>query len=50
LKKPFPVLEALATLTSPTPFTLPERLAQTDAYTQIKEAIGSGPFKFVKDE
>jgi peptide/nickel transport system substrate-binding protein len=50
LKTPFPVLEALATLTSPTPFILPERLAQTDAFTQIKEAIGSGPFKFVKDE
>ena len=50
LKIPFPVLEALATLTSPTPFMLPERLAQTDAFTQLKEAIGSGPFKFVKDE
>jgi peptide/nickel transport system substrate-binding protein len=50
LKTPFPVLEALATLTSPTPFILPERLAQTDAFTQIKEAIGSGPFKFVKEE
>jgi hypothetical protein len=24
---------------------MPERLARTDAYTQIKEAIGSGPFK-----
>ena len=50
LKTPFPVLEALATLTSPTPFILPERLARTDAFTQIKEAVGSGPFKFVKDE
>jgi peptide/nickel transport system substrate-binding protein len=50
LKTPFPVLEALATLTSPTPFILPERLAETDAFTQIKEAIGSGPFKFVKEE
>ena len=50
LKTPFPVLEALATLTSPTPFILPERLAQIDAFTQIKEAVGSGPFKFVRDE
>ena len=33
LKTPFPVLEALSTLTSPTPFMLPERLAQTDAFT-----------------
>ena len=38
LKTPFPVLEALATLTSPTPFILPERLAQTDAFTQIKDS------------
>jgi peptide/nickel transport system substrate-binding protein len=50
LKTPFPVLEALATLTSPTPFMLPKRLALTDAFTQIKEAIGSGPFRFVKEE
>src|SRR6516164_7034777 len=50
LKAPFPVLEVLATLTSPTPFILPERLAQTDAFTQITEAVGSGPFKFVREE
>jgi peptide/nickel transport system substrate-binding protein len=50
LKTPFPVLEALATLTAPTPFIMPERLAQTDPFTQIKEAIGSGPFKFVREE
>jgi peptide/nickel transport system substrate-binding protein len=29
---------------------MPERLARTDPYVQIKEAIGSGPFKFVKEE
>jgi len=50
LKTPFPVLEALATLTSRSPFIMPERLAKTDAYTQVKEAIGSGPFKFARDE
>ena len=50
LKNRFPVLEALGTTTSPTPFILPERLAQTDAFTQVKEVDGSGPFKFVKDE
>ena len=50
LKTSFPVLEALATLTSPTPFVLPERLARTDAFTEINEAIGSGPFKFVREE
>ena len=50
LKTLFPVLEALGTLTSPTPFMLPERLAETDPFTQIKEAIGSGPFKMVMAE
>jgi len=28
---------------------MPERLAQTDAYTQLSEVNGSRPFKFVKD-
>ena len=50
LKNRFPVLEALGTTTAPTPFILPERLAKTDAFTQITEIDGSGPFKFVKEE
>ena len=50
LNTPFPVLDAFATLTSPTPFILPERLALTDPFTQIKEAVGSGPFKMVMPE
>ena len=51
LKRPFAlVLDALAKLSSNTPFMMPERLAQTDANTQITESIGSGPFKFVKEE
>ena len=29
---------------------MPERVAKTDAFEKIKETIGSGPFKFVKDE
>ena len=37
-------------MTSPTPFIMPERLAQTDAYTQIKDPTGSGPFKMVMSE
>jgi hypothetical protein len=37
LKRPFPVVDALATMTSSTPFIMPERLAQTDAYAQIKD-------------
>jgi peptide/nickel transport system substrate-binding protein len=50
VKHPFPVIDALATLTSPTPFIMPERLAETDAYTQTKDPTGSGPFKMVINE
>ncbi len=51
LKAPFPlILDALGKLSSNVPFMMPERLAKTDAYQQIPEAIGSGPFKFVKEE
>jgi peptide/nickel transport system substrate-binding protein len=51
LKKPFPLtLRALAKLSGSMPFIMPERIAKTDPNTQIKEAIGSGPFKFVAAE
>jgi len=51
LKEPFSLLiDALAKVSSLAPFMMPERLANTDPFTQITEAIGSGPFKFVKDE
>jgi peptide/nickel transport system substrate-binding protein len=51
LKQPFPyVLDALAKPSSNVPFIMPERLAKTDASTAITEAIGSGPFRFVKEE
>ena len=44
------VLEALAKIDSPVPFMMPERLANTDPFKQIREAIGSGPFRFVASE
>jgi peptide/nickel transport system substrate-binding protein len=48
LKKPFPLLTyALGQVYCA---IMPERLAQTDAFTQLKEAVGSGPFKFVAGE
>lgn len=31
-------------------FVMPERIAATDAFTQIRETVGSGPFKFVPGE
>ncbi|MGQ0751450.1 MAG: ABC transporter substrate-binding protein [Betaproteobacteria bacterium] len=51
LKKPFPLtLEALGKPSSNVPFIMPERIAKTDAFKNITETIGSGPFKFVKEE
>src|ERR1700733_9010513 len=51
LKEPFSLLiDALAKVSSLAPFMMPERLANTDPFTQITESVGSGPFKFVKDE
>ena len=45
-----PVLEALGKPSSNMPFMMPARLAATSADEQIKEIVGSGPFRFVKDE
>ena len=51
LKTPFPlILSALGKLSSNVLFMMPERLAKTDPFKQIPEAIGSGPFKFVRSE
>src|SRR5262245_29716873 len=51
LKEPFAlVLDALAKPSSNVPFIMPARLARTPADEQIKEVIGSGPFKFVPEE
>ena len=51
LKEPFPLLiEALAKVSSLVPFIMPERLANTDPYQQVTEMVGSGPFKFIKEE
>jgi peptide/nickel transport system substrate-binding protein len=51
LTEPFPLLvNALAKVSSPVPFIMPERLAKTDPYQQITEAVGSGPFKLVAEE
>lgn len=51
LKEPFGlVLEALAKPSSNVPFIMPARIAATPPDEQIKESIGSGPFKFVKEE
>ena len=43
-----PVLDALGGHRPP--FMMPARIASTPAEQQIKEIIGSGPFKFARDE
>src|SRR5215468_7960900 len=45
-----PVLEALGKPSSNVPFMMPARIAATSAEEQVKEVIGSGPFKFARDE
>jgi peptide/nickel transport system substrate-binding protein len=43
------VLEALAKPSTNVPFIMPARLARTPVDAQLTEAIGSGPFRFVKE-
>ncbi len=51
LKKPFPLLpDALGKTGANTAAIMPERLAKTDAFTQVTEMVGSGPFRFKADE
>jgi peptide/nickel transport system substrate-binding protein len=51
LKRPFPLLpDALGKIGSPTPFMMPERIAKTDAFQQITEYVGSGPYRFNSQE
>lgn len=44
------VLESLGKPSSTVPFIMPKRIAETDAFKQIEEHIGSGPFIFKRDE
>lgn len=51
LKSPFPKLPlALGKVGSIVAFIMPERLASTGSAVQVKEMVGSGPFKFQSDE
>jgi peptide/nickel transport system substrate-binding protein len=51
LKEPYGlVLESIGKPSSLVPFMMPKRLAETPVGQQIKEQIGSGPFKFVQAE
>jgi len=51
LETPFGlVLDALGKPSASPSFIMPARLAATDPNEQVKEVVGSGPFKFAKDE
>ena len=50
LNKPFPQLRTLLSKFIIPAVMMPERLAQTDPFKQIPEAIGSGPFRWLADE
>ena len=50
LKEPYGlVLDSLAKVGAPVPFMMPERIAKTPGSEQVKEIIGSGPYKFRAD-
>ncbi len=51
LKRPFPLLiDAIAKPDAQIAFMMPERLAKNDPFKTISEVVGSGPFRFLKDE
>ncbi|PIT05959.1 ABC transporter substrate-binding protein [Bradyrhizobium nitroreducens] len=51
LAKPFPrLLDGIGKRALYTPFIMPERLALTDPNKQVTEMVGSGPYRFLRDE
>ena len=47
LKRPFPMMLNCLAKADQAPVIMPERLAKTDANTQVTEMVGSGPYRFV---
>ena len=51
LKQPYGlVLDSLGKVGAPVPFIMPERIARTPGNEQVKEIVGSGPYKFRPDQ
>jgi peptide/nickel transport system substrate-binding protein len=51
LRRRYPqLIEALGKLSNMVPFIMPERLARTDPMANVTEVVGSGPFRFRRDE
>src|SRR5258708_18203786 len=50
LRKPYGLLlDSLAKVGAPVPFMMPERIARTPGSEQVKDIIGSGPYRFRAD-
>ncbi|MBK1658077.1 ABC transporter substrate-binding protein [Paracraurococcus ruber] len=49
LKRPFPLLLDAIAKVAPC-FVMPERIAATDAFTQVTDPVGSGPYRFLRSE
>jgi peptide/nickel transport system substrate-binding protein len=50
LKEPYGlVLDSLAKVGAPVPFMMPERIARTPGSEQVREIVGSGPYRFRAD-
>jgi peptide/nickel transport system substrate-binding protein len=50
VKEPYGlVLDSLAKIGAPVPFMMPERIARTPGNEQVKEIVGSGPYRFRAD-
>ena len=50
LREPYGlVLDSLAKVGAPVPFMMPERIARTPGSEQVKDIVGSGPYKFRAD-
>ncbi len=47
LNRPFPALPRFLSKVQPAPVMMPERLAATDPFKQVTEAVGCGPFRFL---
>ena len=51
LNRPFAkMLEAFGKVTTSCLFIMPERLANVDPFTNVSEAVGSGPYRFLQNE
>lgn len=44
------VLESFSKVASNIPFMMPRRIAETDPFKEIQEYVGSGPYKFARDQ